>query len=166
MRQAFGPAGDYGRWLRQRPAAVRANGILFVHGGVTAETAALGCAGINASVRRDVTTDATLEQGLAMFSSTEEGPLWNRSLAEQPEAEYAPSVVKILETMGVRAVVVGHTVARTFRVTPRFGGQVVLIDTGMLGGESYPGGVPSALEIRGDAMTAIYLDRREPLPRP
>ena len=33
----------------------------------------------------------------------------------------------------------------------------------MVNGEFYPGGVASALELQGDKMTAIYLDRREPL---
>ena len=36
----------------------------------------------------------------------------------------------------------------------------------MVNGEFYPGGVPSALELQGDKMTAIYLDRREPLAVP
>jgi hypothetical protein len=41
-----------------------------------------------------------------------------------------------------------------------------LIDTGMVNGEFYPGGIPSALEWKGDILTAIYLDRREPLSTP
>jgi hypothetical protein len=36
----------------------------------------------------------------------------------------------------------------------------------MLDGEFYPKGLPVALELRGDAATAIYLDRREPLALP
>lgn len=166
MRQAFGPAGEYGRWLRDRPAAARVNGILFVHGGITAETAAMGCAGINAAVRRDIRTeDVTLEAALTMFPSSETGPLWDRTLAETPESELAPAVAAILQTLDARAIVIGHTVATGFLITSRAGGRVIQIDTGMLGATSYPGGVPSALEMRGDAMTAIYLDRREPLPR-
>jgi hypothetical protein len=46
------------------------------------------------------------------------------------------------------------------------GGQVMQIDTGMLDGEFYPGGVPAALELRNNTATAIYLDRREPLAVP
>ena len=49
---------------------------------------------------------------------------------------------------------VGHTVPATRRITPRFGGRVWLIDTGMLTG-AY-GGRPSALEIRGNTLTAFY----------
>jgi hypothetical protein len=36
----------------------------------------------------------------------------------------------------------------------------VVIDTGMLGGEFYPQGAPSALEMRGDTLAAIYEDGR------
>ena len=43
---------------------------------------------------------------------------------------------------------------------------MIQIDSGMLGGEFYPKGLPSALELRRDTATAIYLDRREPLPLP
>jgi hypothetical protein len=43
---------------------------------------------------------------------------------------------------------------------------VILIDTGMVNGEFYPGGVSSALEWHGNMVTAIYIDRREPLVAP
>jgi len=59
-------------------------------------------------------------------------------------------------------IVVGHT-PTPGRISVRFGGRVVQIDTGMLDGAFFPGGVPAALLIEGQAMTAVYLDRREPL---
>ena len=68
----------------------------------------------------------------------------------------------ILKTLGARALVIGHT-PMTGTITPRFENRVFPIDTGMLGGTFYPGGVASALEIRGDTVTAIYEQRREPL---
>lgn len=165
MRQAFGPAGDYGKWLRERPAVVKINGIVFAHGGIDVATAALGCAAINAAVRRDLDViDPSPQQMLAMFSSSETGPLWYRGLAEDAEAGVAPPPVDaILQTIGARAIVIGHTVARGFRIRTRFDGRVVQIDTGMLGGASYPGGVASALEILGDTLTAIYENGRESL---
>jgi len=56
---------------------------------------------------------------------------------------------------------VGHTVTPDGRLTSRFGGRVVQLDTGMLGGTFYPAGRASALEIRNGQFTAIYEDRRE-----
>ena len=58
---------------------------------------------------------------------------------------------------------IGHTTVLPGKITPRLGGRVIQIDTGMVNGEFYPGGVASALELQGDKLTAIYLDRREPL---
>jgi hypothetical protein len=165
MRIAFGVDGEYGRWVRERAAAARVNGVLFVHGGISEKVAALGCEGINEAIRADLDAlPLPLEQALALLSSTENGPLWYRGLAMEPEETFAPTLDRILQQVGARAIVVGHTPVT--RVTTRFGGRVVLIDTGMLGGASYPNGVASALEIHGDGLTAIYDDRREPLPAP
>ena len=161
MRQAFGPTGEYGTWLRQHSAMVMINGVAFVHGGVDPGTSALGCDGINAGVRQDVTTpDPTHEQILAMLSVKETGPLWYRGLVQGPPP---PDVGAILKTLGARALVVGHTPVTGSPIAPRFQNRVFPIDTGMLGGTFYPQGVASALEIQGDRVTAIYEQRREPL---
>jgi len=166
-RQAFLPTGEYGKWLRERYAVIRINGIVFLHGGISAATAALGCAGINDAVRRDLAVpNPTPEQALAMLSSSETGPLWYRGLAEEPEPAFAPALTNILELLGARAIVIGHTVTADFRITRRFDGRVIQIDTGMLGGTFYPGGMPSALEIRGDTLTAFYQSGRERLSTP
>jgi hypothetical protein len=44
---AFGPEGEYGSWLLAQPTVVRINGVVFVHGGLTPEVAALGLDRIN-----------------------------------------------------------------------------------------------------------------------
>jgi hypothetical protein len=165
MRQAFSPSGDYGKWLRERPALVRINGIVFVHGGISGETAVLGCDGINQAVRSDLAITApTDEQVRAMLASSETGPLWYRGLAEEPAPSFAPQVASILHALGARAIVIGHTAPAGFRIATRFDGRVIQIDTGMLGGTFYPGGMASALEIRGDSLAAIYPTGREGLP--
>lgn len=163
MIASFAPEGEHGKWIRGHTAAARINGILFLHGGVSPRVAPLGCAGINAGVRADIT--AGLEQvraaPLASFSGAEDGPLWYRGLARADDT-FEPEVKTILDAVQARAIVVGHTVAETGRITPRFGGRVVQIDTGMLT-EVYKNGRPSALEIIGDKWTAIYEDGRQPL---
>ena len=62
--------------------------------------------------------------------------------------------------------VIGHSTVLPGRIVSRLDGRVILIDTGMVNGEFYPGGVSSALEWNGTMVTAIYLDRREPLVAP
>jgi hypothetical protein len=88
-------------------------------------------------------------------------------MASEPEDAFAPTLESILRRLEARAVVVGHTPLADGRITPRFGGRVVLIDTGMLGGEFYAKGTASALEMQGETLTAIYGDgRRVPITVP
>jgi hypothetical protein len=167
MRQAFGPMGDYGKWVRARPAVARINSILFMHGGISSTVAPMGCEGINAAVRKDLlAAPVPLEQVPMLFSASETGPLWYRGLANEPEAQLAPTLDTILMQMHARAIVIGHTTVLPGRILPRLGGRVIQIDSGMVAGEFYPGGVASALELQGDKATAIYVDRREPLDLP
>jgi hypothetical protein len=166
LRQAFGPQGEYAQWIRGRPTVARINGVLFVHGGISPETAALGCEGINAAIAKELAALPPPEQAASLMAASETGPLWYRGLALEPEEEVAPVLPSILEQMKARAVVIGHSTVLPGRIVTRVDGRVILIDTGMVAGEFYKGGVSSALEWRGNTLTAIYLDRREPLSAP
>ena len=166
MRQAFGRDGDYGRWLRQLPVAAKINGFMFLHGGISPAVAPLGCAEINDQVRRELTNDLekTRANPLVSLAARADGPLWYRGLAQEPDT-FAPQVTEILAKAHARAIVVGHTVTPTSRITTRFDGHVIEIDTGMQ--PAYiPNGRASALEIRGGEATAIYVDRRDPVELP
>jgi calcineurin-like phosphoesterase family protein len=163
MRQAFGRDGEYGHWLRDHPAVVKIDQLMFVHGGISPAVAPMGCAAINEQVHRDLTSDLdkTLEAPLATLTARIDGPLWYRGLAQEPDT-FAAQLDDILARASARAIVVGHTVTPTGRITTRFGGRVVQIDTGMQPAYAQ-GGRASALEIvRGEA-TAIYVDRRDPV---
>jgi len=165
MRRAFLRAGQYGAWLRGHDAVVKINGIVFLHGGISPAVAPMPCQTINDTVRREVTEDldATLNAPLQSLAAREDGPLWYRGLAQEPEAAFAPQVDQILTDAHARAIVIAHTVTPTGRVTPRFGGRIIVMDTGMQ--PAYvPNGRASALEIAGDTRTAIYVDRKDPLP--
>jgi len=90
-----------------------------------------------------------------------DGPLWYRGLATLPE-DRQPAVDALLKRHGARRIVLGHTPQLPeARIRTRFGGLVVLIDTGML--TSHFKGRPSALELQGGQMTAIYTSGRETL---
>ena len=163
MDEAFGPEGEYGKWLRSHPAVVKINGVLFLHGGVSPAQARLACDAVNAEVRGELTGDLDRLRAAAAESlvTREDGPLWYRGLALQP-AGFEEAVDAILAGQGARAIVVAHTVTPEGRIVRRFGGKVVQIDTGMQAAY-VPGGRASALEIRGETVTAIYTDRRDVL---
>jgi hypothetical protein len=94
----------------------------------------------------------------------EDGPLWYRGYDQWSEEEGAPRVEKILAAYNATNIVVGHTVQKTARIRPGFGGRILFIDTGMLS-SYYQGGKPSALEINEDRkFTAVYLDQQVALP--
>lgn len=161
MRLAFGRDGEYGRWLRQLPVAIRVNGIEFVHGGISPSVAGMGCDKINDQVRRELTTDLdkTRAQPLASLTARADGPLWYRGLAQEPDT-FAPQIDEILSKLHARAIVVGHTVTATGRIATRFDGRVIQIDTGMQ--PAYvQNGRAAALEIKSGEAAAIYVDRRD-----
>ena len=161
---AFGPTGEYGKWLRKHNAIVRINRIVFAHGGISPSTSQLGCKAINDKVRADLTKDIekTLAAPLRSLVASPDGPLWYRGLAQMDERAFGPQVDSILTRLKARAIMDGHTVMAGGHITTRFHGKVFLIDTGMLS-SVYAGGRASALEFRDDVATAIYVDGREHL---
>ena len=48
--------GHYGQWLLSLPAVIKINGVVYVHGGITVETATLGIDGINREVVGNLVT--------------------------------------------------------------------------------------------------------------
>lgn len=91
-----------------------------------------------------------------------DGPLWYRGLALSNDE---PAIAQFLARHGAERFVVGHTPQLPGRVTARFGGRVILADTGMLT-TYYRGGRAAAVEIHHGRVTAIYPGAREPLPSP
>jgi len=118
---------------------------------------------MNTTVRRELTEDIdkTRAAPLNSLAAREDGPLFYRGLAQEPD-EFAPKVDEILAAQHARAIVVAHTVARDGRIALRFGGRVVQVDTGMQ--PAYvPDGRASALEIVNGVFSAIYEDRTDRL---
>lgn len=105
-------------------------------------------------VDRERRTEALLRMN-GWFALAPRGPLWYRGLAESPDAALAAQLPGIFATIGVRAVVAGHT-PQSDGIRARLDGRVYLIDTGML--QSVYQGRPSALVIEGDRATAAYAD--------
>jgi hypothetical protein len=160
---AFSEEGEYGRWLRTLPVVAKVNGYVFLHGGLTPEVAALGCTEITERVHREVTQDIkkTRADPMASLAASENGPLWYRGLAREDETTLAPAVQKTLDLMKARGIVVGHTVTGTGHIETRFGGRVIMIDTGL--SEVY-GSHRAVLEIgRDGTLAALYPDGRQPL---
>jgi hypothetical protein len=161
MQRAFLPAGAYGKWLREHDVMARINGVLFLHGGISPVVAARGCEAMVAAARKELEATEPPASPEQLLITSPDGPLWYRGLVD---GSIGPAEVEgVLKAIDATAIVVGHTVTETRRITPHFDGKVIAIDTGMLDGTFFPNGQPSALEIKDGTMTAIYIGKREPI---
>lgn len=224
-REALGPRGKYGRWLRSKNIATMQDGTVFMHAGISPDLPATVEA-VNTRAREEIVryerylqnmvdrklalpfftlqevleiSARELEAASAIMEAAKvkgeppdlsafdipvlreaveilkigewsllagEGPLWFRGYANWPEDEVSlAKVTGFLDKFSMKRFVVGHTPQKDGRIATRFAGRVFVIDTGML--VSAYQGRPSALEIRGDTLKAIYEDGETPLaPRP
>jgi hypothetical protein len=64
QREAFGPKGEYGKWLREHAAATKVGGTLFLHGGISPSLAHLNLDTINGHVRDEIKTFDSIKQYL------------------------------------------------------------------------------------------------------
>jgi len=219
-REAMGPRGSYGEWLRDKPVILQHEGSIFMHAGLAPDTAPATLEAVNTRVRDEVRrldrflarlvdekralpfftlqemlqvaaheiTAANALMAAAKAAGTEpdrsqlnvsllleaqeilkigrwtvadgEGALWYRGLATLPDNPTGGPFAALLARYGARRFVTAHTPLPDRRITARFGGRVILIDTGMLADYR---GRPAALQIDGESMTAIYEDQRVPL---
>ncbi|HYS11536.1 MAG TPA: metallophosphoesterase [Myxococcales bacterium] len=83
-----------------------------------------------------------------------DGPNWYRGAALCNEASESDVLKPLLEGLGVKRLVVGHTVTPSRRVSSRFGGAVIKLDTGM--NRAVFQGHPAALLLEGGAAHAVY----------
>jgi hypothetical protein len=200
-REAFGPTGVYGRWLRRRPFVAIVSDVAFVHGGLVTELAARGAERVNeaahaqlarfdearaalvarrpelALAELDALTAAAGEELtksdlsesqrklLGVFAqyptwlcAHPSGPVWFRGYARWDDGELDAKLPAILEGLGVRRIVVGHTPNADGRIHVRANGAVVLADTGLLGPPFYRNGIPTALEVVGNQLFAIDVE--------
>ncbi|MCP3139426.1 metallophosphoesterase [Pyxidicoccus xibeiensis] len=155
LQAAYGPEGRYGRWLRTHAAVVRINDTLFLHGGLAPDLPETTLEGLNRWVRQDLTPGQP-----PGGASARNGPLWFRGYALEDEATWEAGLTKVLDLLGAKRMVMGHTTTQDGRVHLRFGGRAVFIDTGLSAGY---GRHLAALEIRGNRLTALYPEGRVPL---
>ena len=175
-QRAWSPSGRLGRWTITNPAVLRLGSTLFVHGGISAEYAALPIEQIN---RRVAEALAAREMNPDSIINDPAGPLWYRGLIPghaPPEDLPAPGSItaaapqakpgieqlldRALEAFKVRRLVIGHTPVLQ-GIAIDHGGKLVRIDTGI--SRSY-GGALSWLEIIGERVVPHTVPR--PTARP
>lgn len=166
-RTAWAPTGELGRWAGHNPAIVKIGDTLFVHGGLSAEYAALGIDEINRRVQAAIgAADATPTSVL----SDPLGPLWYRGLvtrdpkadpdgavasAGKPRPPIDQELSAVLTATGSKRIVVGHTPSRQGVIISNEG-RLVRADSAI---SRYYGGPLTYVEIVGDKVTAHNVPR-------
>ncbi|KAL8438944.1 hypothetical protein Efla_005079 [Eimeria flavescens] len=151
-RLAFSERGKYGSLLLSLASAVRINGIIFSHAGVTPPFAALGLSRLHELLTAELRDGCSLyykkQRGLeavdSLFASGEDGPLWSRLYTLSPPHIGCPALKEALNLLAADAMVVGHTVQESLRVETHCAGRLVAIDTGV---SRYVANSPRALEV-------------------
>ena len=145
------PAGVRGRFLAFRPGEPVAQELatrkvvaivgdsVFTHGGVRERWAELGLDRINDQARRFLTEGGPMPEALR----APDGPVWDRTFSTDPTAEDCAELQRVLDGLGVKRMVVGHTVQRG-GITSACDETIWRIDVGM---SAHYGGEPAALEI-------------------
>lgn len=150
----------YGNWLMQKNVVIKINDVVYSHGGVNEDLSTWPLREINALMRKELRQIQDMiknpQRYLRPFKPklvyAPDGPTWYRGLATKKEGTAQDEIDRILDNLGARAIIVGHSYSQSFGASPivtlehvsRFQGKVFVIDTGIA--EVY-GGVPSAMII-------------------
>jgi hypothetical protein len=189
--QSFNPEGEYGQWLLGLPATVKINDVVFLHGGMTVESAALGVDEINQRLqdvlRRHLEAREVMEKkgvitplmtfgeilwmarsavnqadrlSRALVEAAQEldetfkspllgemGPLWYRGGSFEDERIEREMLVRALELLDAKAIVVAHSPTQNQQITSRFYGQLYRVDHDIGGSENLQALVVESGEI-------------------
>jgi hypothetical protein len=131
--QLFDGGSVLGQWLRSKPAVLRLNEHLCLHGGISPELVdrRLSLADINSAIRavlmgREPAAGAASDRTEFLFG--ESGPLWYRGYfpEESAGATATPADInRIRQHFGVGTLLVGHT--RVPTITPLYDGRVYAV---------------------------------------
>jgi hypothetical protein len=149
----------YGRWIADHDTAVKIDGVVFVHGGISEEYSRWSLERLNRIVSMEMLGIMTNRpiQPRVLFDSR--GPLWYRDAAGKPEEVMTGEIDRVLANLGAKALVIGHTSttgSRTLTLS-RMRGRVWTIDTGIwepysgrLGALIYEGGQFRVQEVENE----------------
>lgn len=157
-RMAFNSQGKYGEWIRSHNAVVKINDTIYLHGGISPRYASMTVKQINEMVAGELNDLATMKPEGAVMGT--DSPLWYRGLALEDGPAIAEHVDRVLATNDAKRIVISHTVTPG-AIVERFGGRVIMIDTGMT---AVYGGHRACLLLEGGKVYAIHRGQKLELP--
>ena len=158
-RLGWAATGEYGEWVISHNTVIKINDILFLHGGLSPQFAAMDTEEVNTRARTELVEPSLL--GPEALINASEGPVWYRGWAELSETEENEALLdQVLASHGASRMVIAHT-PLVPTVLPRFGGKVLLIDVGLA--EHYGSGF-ACLVIEGNETYALQRGTRLDIP--
>lgn len=145
---AFHPGRNEAMELAARPLILIEGSSVFVHGGVLPWHAARGIDSLNAEA------SAWLRGKIPQpdwIKGSDRSPVWTRLYSKEPDQAACDSARLVLNTLGVKRMVVGHSIQKG-GITSYCNGAVWAIDVGM---SAFSGGKVQVLEIRGDSVRTL-----------
>lgn len=138
---AFMPGGPYAVKLARDGIITQVGDTVFVHGGVTPEHVQSGIEDLNLLTQRWLLgQEARVPEKIIV---TPTSPVWTRRFSLDTEPEDCQALLKVLDALGAKRMVVGHTVQKR-GIATQCDDHVWRIDTGM---SAHYGGRPQALEV-------------------
>nr|WP_137677346.1 metallophosphoesterase [Parerythrobacter lutipelagi] len=151
-RAKWSPGGELGQWSASRPAVVKLGGVLFVHGGLSAERGLVPVEMLNAQIAAALAPGNEIDRTILEDPL---GPLWYRGHVMRGEGDSGrvsvdDELAQILAYHGARRLVVGHTPS-IGGIAASHDGRLIRADTGI---SAHYGGPPSYLELIGGKALA------------
>ena len=169
LADAFRGESEYARWLRRRPAVLKIGATVFVHAGLDDWAEGIELGAVNGAVQAWIAhwqgVGPRPKKSTRVLVSERrggDGPLWTRSFKGEAKDGPRRKVLRaLLSAHGAKRLVIGHSPTSDGEVVlehPRYGDAVVAIDTRISDARR---GRLSALEIRGESLTAVYPEDRD-----
>lgn len=158
--RALLPGGKYAKLLGERPVIAIVGDSVFAHGGVHWEHVLYGIDRLN----RETAAWMRGEAPEPSMLQSEDSPVWSRRYSTPaPTAEACRELERVLDALGARRLVVGHTI-QAQGISSACGERVFRIDVGM--SAHYGGQRVMALEITPRGTRILERTKSNPaLPR-
>jgi len=151
--EAFLPGGAYAKTLSRRPVVAVVGGSAFAHGGILPEHVEYGLDRINREVMSWMAGDSPR---IPAAIAADDALVWTRAYGGPETPEVCQAVRRVLSSLSVRRIVVGHTVQKS-GVTSICNGSVWRIDVGL---SAYYGDAPiSILEVKAGKIGVLSAPR-------
>lgn len=144
---AFRPGGPFAVMLASHDVILVLGDTAFVHGGLLPAHVDYGIDRINAETEQWLLGNAEMPDVLR----SAESPIWSRHYSLDPTEESRALLEETLAKLGIKRIVVGHTVQED-GIQSHFDGQAWCLDVGMA---RHYGGPVEVLEIVGDQVTIL-----------